>query len=199
MSNFITNDKTKNLKKRITALISKSQELKFLVGFFYFSGIEELYQALKENPSVTLKILVGLSVDKTAYGLIEIENNAKSNQEIINNYLNSVRIAINSENFDNKSFYQQAQFFLDLIKQERLIIRKTSKPNHAKLYIFELQQDQVSRNKLFITGSSNLTRRGLTEQEEFNVEISDYGVDEAEEYFEQLWESAVEITEDDVI
>ena len=47
MSNFITNGGAENLKKRLIELISKSEELKFLVGFFYFSGITELYSSLK--------------------------------------------------------------------------------------------------------------------------------------------------------
>ena len=51
-STFITNDANKILKQRISELISFSKELKFLVGFFYFSGIRELYEAIKNNPSV---------------------------------------------------------------------------------------------------------------------------------------------------
>ncbi|MFN3740705.1 MAG: hypothetical protein ACK4TF_08570 [Thermodesulfovibrionales bacterium] len=42
MSNFITNSPTKLLAKRLLELLSKSKELKFLVGFFYFSGLREL-------------------------------------------------------------------------------------------------------------------------------------------------------------
>ena len=49
MSNFITNEKGNELKKRIIELVKNSKELKFLVGFFYFSGIRELYKGLKEN------------------------------------------------------------------------------------------------------------------------------------------------------
>lgn len=45
--NFITNAKQQNLKDRIQTLIQHSQELKFLVGYFYFSGWKELYQALQ--------------------------------------------------------------------------------------------------------------------------------------------------------
>jgi len=60
MQNFITNSEAENLKKRLVELINKSDELKFLVGFFYFSGIRELYSELKQNPKVTLKILLGL-------------------------------------------------------------------------------------------------------------------------------------------
>ena len=48
---------------------------------------------------------------------------------------------------------------------------------------------------MFITGSSNLTRAGLSGQEEFNVEIKDYGFNEANEYFDELWESAIPISE----
>jgi SNF2 family DNA or RNA helicase len=106
--------------------------------------------------------------------------------------------SINTEKFDTKEFYEQVKFFIKLIKKDRLIIRKTIKPNHAKLYIFKLQSEQVGRNTLFITGSSNLTSSGLTTQEEFNVEISDYGFNDAEEYFDNLWEDAVKITEDNV-
>ena len=36
--NFITNIGQSSLKERIHTLIKHSQELKFLVGFFYFSG-----------------------------------------------------------------------------------------------------------------------------------------------------------------
>ena len=40
---FITNDTNKKLKGRIAELIGHSKELKFLIGFFYFSGIRELH------------------------------------------------------------------------------------------------------------------------------------------------------------
>jgi hypothetical protein len=35
------------LKDRLQKLISASSDLKFLVGFFYFSGWQEIYQKLK--------------------------------------------------------------------------------------------------------------------------------------------------------
>ena len=60
---FITNTKTKTLKKRNNQLIEHSRELKFLVGFFYFSGWQQIYLALKENLNLKLKVLVGLEVD----------------------------------------------------------------------------------------------------------------------------------------
>mgnify|MGYP003437288337 FL=1 len=71
MSNFINNSGANTLKERVVSLIEKSQELKFLVGFFYFSGIRELYESLKKNPDVQIKVLVGLNVDGTIFGLVE--------------------------------------------------------------------------------------------------------------------------------
>ena len=198
MSTFITNSGEKSLKERLNTLISKSEELKFLVGFFYFSGIRELYEGLKDKPDINFKVLVGLDVDKTNYGIIEVAEDERfqtSDIEKIQRFLQSIKRSLNTDNFDNRDFYEQARFFIELIKNGSLIIRKTLFPNHAKLYIFKLSKEQIGRNKLFITGSSNLTKSGLSTQNEFNVEISDYGFEEAEVYFEKLWSDAVKITE----
>ncbi len=77
MKNFITNTGSKNLKKRLIELIQRSDELKFLVGFFYFSGIRELYEGLKDNPDVSIKVLVGLNVNRTNFGLFEFADGDK--------------------------------------------------------------------------------------------------------------------------
>jgi len=201
MNTFITNSQTKHLKKRLLELISKCKELKLLVGFFYFSGLKELYEGLKNNTDVVIKVLVGLNVDRTNYGLIEYaeQSSNTSDNEKINCFFQSIKNSINTEQFDNREFYEQVRFFIELIKNDRLIIRKTYEPNHAKLYIFRLEETQVGRNTLFITGSSNLTSSGLTRQHEFNVEISDYGFEDAEAYFDELWNKAVRITEDNVV
>jgi len=41
-NNFINNNTNECLKDRITTLVTASSELKFLVGFFYLSGIKAL-------------------------------------------------------------------------------------------------------------------------------------------------------------
>lgn len=83
MSNFITNNDAKDLKSRLIELIQKSDELKFLVGFFYFSGIRELYSGLKEKPDQKIKVLVGLNVDSTNYGMVELadQGDQRSDEE----------------------------------------------------------------------------------------------------------------------
>ena len=195
-NNFITNAQTSDLKGRLNQLIQHSDNLKFLVGFFYFSGISELYEGLVANPKVKLQVLVGLSVDRGNHGLIEYgsESNASDN-EIATEFLKSVKTGLSGPSVDTQDFYRQVRLFLSKIKDGSLEIRKTLNPNHAKVYLFNLDESQVGKRKLFITGSSNLTKAGLSTQDEFNVEISDYGVDDVETYFGDLWDSSVKITE----
>ena len=199
--NFITNAEEKTLESRLKTLIKHSKELKFLVGFFYFSGINVLYEALKEKEEEIkedfIKVLVGLGVDKTVYGLYEVEKEQRNVEEIKESFLKSIERAFTSEELDKKEIYEQVKFFLKLLKDRKLVIRKTIKPNHAKLYLFKLDHELL-RNA-FITGSSNLTKAGLKSQEEFNVEIKDYGFEDAEKYFDERWNTAVEISKDDII
>ena len=107
---FITNTPEKNLEKRIKELIAKSSQLKFLVGFFYFSGLNIFYETLKEfyqNGKLSqefLKILVGLNVDVGIYGIYE---NAKKLKNFnINNlkqdFFNSIKKAFTSTELDNQ-------------------------------------------------------------------------------------------------
>lgn len=131
MKNFITNTGSKNLKRRLIELVQKSDELKFLVGFFYFSGIRELYEGLKDNPDLSIKVLVGLNVDRTNFGLLEFADKDKqlSDEERCYKFLQSVKKSINSEDFDTQEFYQQVGYFIKLITDGRLIIRKMHNKN----------------------------------------------------------------------
>jgi SNF2 family DNA or RNA helicase len=199
--NFITNDQQRSLKGRIHTLIKHSQELKFLVGFFYFSGWRELYEALKANDGLTLKILVGLDTDIHLGRVLEVADpnaNTSTQQELVGRYFASLRTALRDEDLDTQEFYEQVAFFLQLMEKGQLQIRKTFEPNHAKLYLFCLQEEHqsiINAPGRFITGSSNLTRSGLLGQQEFNVEIGDYGWEDAEAYFDELWDYAIPISE----
>jgi hypothetical protein len=65
MINFISNESNNTLNKRLGEIIGLSHELKFLVGFFYFSGIQEFYQAICDYEGLQIKILVGLQADRS--------------------------------------------------------------------------------------------------------------------------------------
>src|SRR6266545_5822214 len=176
---FITNSKSRTLKKRLDELIQHSQELKFLVGYFYFSGWRELYESLKTQNDLTIKLLVGLEVDKSLNRVFEVskDGDSLSNDELADRFFASLHIALNDEALDNQEFYEQVSYFLELLQNGRLQIKKTLEPNHAKLYLFKVKDEVkglLPDDSKFITGSSNLTRAGIQGQNEFNVEISDY-------------------------
>lgn len=204
---FITNAQSRTLKKRLEELIQHSKELKFLVGFFYFSGWQELYKCLKTRDDLIIKLLVGLDVDRNLSQVFEIEKDGQelTNNELAERFFGSLHLALNDEALDNQEFYEQVSYFLALLQDGRLKIKKTLEPNHAKLYLFQVKDelrtlfesvaDEQQTVGKFITGSSNLTRAGILAQNEFNVEISDYGWKEAEAYFDELWQNAVPITD----
>lgn len=61
-NNFITNKKQqKTLKVRLNTLISISDELKFLVGYFYFSGWSDIYFKSSKKSSKKIKIVSGVA------------------------------------------------------------------------------------------------------------------------------------------
>ena len=204
MASFITNkDKDNTLKERLHCLIQDSDELRFLVGFFYFNGWQEIYERLKADAHLQLKILVGLEVGKHNGKLIEYgdpDSGKDTGEEAFHRTLKSFTTALNDKDRDTQEVYEQVKFFVQMIKEGRLQIRKTREPNHAKLYLFhytEAESKHRRKKGAVITGSSNLTKSGLSLQEEFNVEILDYGYEEAEAYFNELWDKARKITEDD--
>lgn len=200
-NNFITNAPQRTLKGRIHTLIQHSQELKFLVGFFYFSGWRELYEALRNRDDLKIKILVGLDTDIYLGKVLEVadpEAKGRTQEERVGRFFASLRTALKDEELDTEEFYEQVAFFLHLLEEGRLQIRKTMDPNHAKLYLFRLDeagQSLINAPGRFITGSSNLTRSGLSGQNEFNVEIGDYGWADAEAYFDELWARAIPLSE----
>ena len=136
--NFITNAKTRTLSKRLEQLIAHSQELKFLVGFFYFSGWQELYKAFQEREDLQLKILVGLNVQQWLGRTLEsaYERDTLSGDELADQFFASLNNALNLESLDTQEFHEQITLFTRMIEEGRLHIKKTLNPNHAKLYLF---------------------------------------------------------------
>lgn len=203
-NNFITNNpNSTSLKARLKTLISGSDELKILVGFFYFGGWSEIYEELQKKPELKIKILVGLQVFNYLGEIIEYadkNNQDKSANETFQEYLTSLHFALNNSELDTEAFYSQISFFVQMLQENRLEIRKTQNPNHAKLYLFKYNKQQTEFNAKsgeFITGSSNFTKAGLGRQEEFNVEVRDYGFESATQYFDELWEKAYPITDEE--
>jgi len=201
---FITNEEIL-LSELIADIIPNSEKLYFLVGYFYFSGFEEIYKAVSDKQ---IKILIGLEVEKTIINRVKevnfiIEENS-SRGEIRENFNDSfVKIFNETDLFDNQSKQEAFKLFVSKIQDGTLEIRKTKNPNHAKLYLFERKEEYSEKGTYpgtVITGSSNLTASGLRRRLELNVVLRT-GADfrEGKKVFEKLWNEAIVIADKDHI
>lgn len=176
--------------------------LDMLVGFFYFSGLKVIADPLRQKPKLKLRVLVGMEADILAGQIVEVGNAPdcdNSDDAVRERYQHVVRKIMASAKVDNQAFHERIELFAELLKNGRLDIRKTRQPNHAKLYIFHLDDTQISNEKRmkWITGSSNFSEPGLISRDELNVSVSDYGQEEVQKYFDQLWDNAVPLTATD--
>ena len=175
--------------------------MRFLVGYFYFSGIREIMQALRETrETLSLKILVGMETEERIVKGQRLapefrEDGRQKKSEAVDKFLSSWNNVISSDDSDSKEFGEDALFYLQMLAEDKITIRKTREPNHSKLYLFALNEEQ-SQDSYLLTGSSNLTQNGLSINQEFNIGTNDnYAYQEAKKYFDDLWNSSVEITE----
>ncbi|MFO7863340.1 MAG: hypothetical protein R6U85_05025 [Salinivirgaceae bacterium] len=130
-----------------------------MVGFFYFSGWQELFENLKKNESIRLKLLVGLQVDQFLGKIVEHsqQDATMSQEDHFNRFISSLGNAINNAEMDTEAFYNQVEFFLRMLEEDLLMIRKTENPNHAKVYLFRLNEEQAQIQDVpgqFVIGSS---------------------------------------------
>jgi superfamily II DNA or RNA helicase len=200
---FITNSEEKNLSKVIQGILpSKATSLDFLVGYFYFSGIEEIYNNIADKK---MRILVGLEMDrelqnKTSEIDFAFKKKTSSRQEIRNEFNESLTYLFNkSDYFESSKRAEAFKIYYHKIKDGSLEIRKTLEPCHAKMYIFEYREEFAEDGETpgcVITGSSNLTYSGLRGQNEINVRFQNKAeYVEAEKIFADLWENAVVIAD----
>jgi superfamily II DNA or RNA helicase len=196
---FITNQ-DKLLSEVINNILPSSKALYFLVGYFYFPGFEEIYKNVADR---NMKILVGLDAEKDTINKIKefeiIDETNHSRGEIRLKFnKNFVAIFNDTDFFDSEQKQEAFRIFLEKIKNGTLEIRKTLRPNHSKLYLFE-NKDEYSQGGEFagtvITGSSNLSRAGLRGQHEINVVFRDEHFQEGLDLFNQLWSDSVLIVD----
>ncbi len=197
---FITNQK-RLLSDVVNNILPSSQKLYALVGYFYFSGFQELYQNLTDKE---ICILVGMEVEKDITNKIRefeiLQDVNASRGKIRDNYFKSLVSLFNDTDFFDTTEKQDAfKLFLNKMKDGTLQIRKTLQPNHAKLYIFENKTESSQGGEFpgtVITGSSNLSHQGLRGRFEINVISRDAAnYKEAMEIFDQLWQTAVTIVD----
>ena len=194
---FITNEQDQTLLERFKVLIKDTEFFDVLVGYFYTSGFHSFYKSLENTKKI--RILVGISTNKETVNLITQANSLKqlelqfSHAETKNLFSNLlIKELENSQ--DSKLVEDGVIKFVDWLKDGKLEIKAyPTKKLHAKLYIMSFLETDRDKGRV-ITGSSNFTQAGLTDNLEFNVELknsSDYTF--AKNKFDKLWEDAVDI------
>ncbi len=197
---FITNQE-RLLADVVNNILPSADKLYFLVGYFYFSGFEEIYKNVADKE---VKILVGLEVERDLTNKIrefEVMNPVDSPRgKIRNSYYSSfVDLFNDTDFFDSKEKQEAFRLFLKKIEDGSLEIKKTLHPNHAKLYIFQNKKEHSQNGEFpgtIITGSSNLSHAGFRGRFEINVisrEATNYL--DAQKIFKSLWDEAVAIVD----
>jgi superfamily II DNA or RNA helicase len=212
---FFTNEEGQTLLSRFKAVLRDTMLFDVLVGYFRASGFYQLYDALE--PIEKIRILVGLSIDRESYdiiqhhhqnGSIDFESHQRTKRKFQENLKNEIE---NSEENDDRLEIGIMKF-IEFLKADcpnpaldkayngngkKLEIRAyPSKNIHAKVYIGKFRPEDRDYG-FVITGSSNFSESGFIANREFNVELRQKrDVEFAEMQFNQLWKESVDISAD---
>lgn len=197
-SKFFTNEPDNDLYTRFSKILrSNTQFFDVLVGYFRTSGFFKMRDALQDVE--TIRILVGIDVDKFTVTIIDEANNEiayerkteKEGRDIITAEIRKEFIEAPVE----ETVEDGVRTFINWLKSGRLQMRLyTEGPLHAKVYIMRKDPKKSDVKGSVITGSSNFSAAGLSNNLEFNVELrDDDDVAFAEKKFEELWAKGVDI------
>ena len=188
---LITNETQEVTVKNIANnILPDCDEVFFEVGYFYFSGFEQIYQRLKD---VKIKILIGINYDE------KIASAVTSNNLIKEKYFDKLREDINETDIlDQSTGIDSYKLFLEKLKNGSMEIRCNPKKNdHSKFFIFkhkkERSQGGISLGSV-LAGSSNFTKAGFLTNLENNYLFSDKNNFEVHlNQFNKRWENSQEI------
>lgn len=198
---FFTNEPDQTLLDRFRVTIEQNTRFfDVIVGFFRTSGFFHLYKSLEKTERI--RILVGISLNRYAYQLIQKAEQEKqlslqiSNSEAKEDFVESV-VSEMDDSPDKLEVQKGVEKFIEWIKLGKLEIRAyPSASIHAKVYIMTFGEGDRDVGRV-ITGSSNFTEGGLRDNLEFNVELknrADYEF--ALEKFNELWKNSVPVSQD---
>ena len=196
---FITNEPGASLRDRFFVLLGSSTRFfDCLVGYFFISGFYRLYPALEKTEKI--RILIGLNTDRRTYDLLQqakaqqylfTASHAETKERIPQEVLRELELSD-----DTASIEQGVRKFVEWCRSGKLEVKAYPAAQlHAKLYIMTFVEGDRDKGRV-ITGSSNFSQSGLQDNLEFNVELknrADYEFALAK--FNELWEDAVEVSE----
>ena len=207
----ITNTGTNTLSSNLKTILPKCDKIDALVGYFYFSGFQDLHNELKDKQ---IRILVGMDIDKKIIEKVSVLKDLNLDAHTVNTQIstrsgakedyieNFSHIFNDTDYFDNENSQKAFEIFLDKIKDGSLQIKKTAEANHSKFYILH-NKEEFSTNGdtpgVVIEGSSNLTISGLKGQAEHNrILVEKHYYEDDVKRFEECWNDTNNITITDI-
>lgn len=192
---FFTNEDENTLINKIEGIF-KHRSIHFfdaLVGYFRASGYFRIRKFVDKADEI--RILVGINIDKLLFqahqqGLLFDASSEKAQED----FFQQIKKNIQDAEYDKEVEDGMLQLIEDIVNKKVLIRVHPNQNIHAKIYIFREKEKHDHGYGAVITGSSNLTDAGLSQNFEFNVELRDNtDIEFASQTFEKLWEEGVAI------
>lgn len=192
--NIIDNSPNRELIRVLKDQLKKSKEAKFATGYFFLSGFSLVKDDFPENyeKKPFLKIVMG---DETTYPTKEELVEGYNLREIFKQRMieDLQKIKLTGEQI------KQLEALRDFVANNIIDVKLFDKSRlHAKLYLFLTKpEEKYGSPGLAVVGSSNFTAEGLTKNKELNVLLtSREEVLYLNQWFDELWNEAVEFRED---
>ncbi len=196
---FITNNGEDTLENHFKTLMKNTKFFSCLVGYFYASGFFKIYKELENIEKI--RVLVGINTNQQTFDMLSA---SRSNQLTLKDSTSEIKKELENKiineyetSKDTFDVEEGTKKFIDWIKSGKLEIRASPNQDmHGKIYIFTSKGGGFGDEGRVITGSSNLTDAGLNRSNEINkVEKRKEDYEWALKYFNNLWESSVEVSE----
>ncbi|OYR83125.1 helicase SNF2, partial [Halorubrum sp. E3] len=213
---IIDNDQYSRLDEVLKSGLARNDvdRIRIAVGYLYMSGLKRLRPELDNflDRGGSLQIMMGNPNQQGLDELVEANKNlrlAGTQFRQASNVKWSERTemrAETAENYAKQVLYEDPsvenqEFFSKLIDwlergriKPRLYLQERF---HAKAYLFEKDDGDIfSPQGVGVIGSSNLSLSGLHSNTELNAPVYNEKVNQLQNWFDDLWEEAVEFDED---
>lgn len=191
-----------------------TDRVRIAVGYLYMSGLKQIRPELDEflDNGGTLQILMGNPDQQGLDELIEAHQNIRfadtkfrQAKNIKWNERTEIRTQT-ADNYSNQLLYEDPTaenqaFFNKLVEwidqgriQPKLYLQERF---HAKAYLFEKEDGDIfTPEDVGVVGSSNLSLSGLHSNTELNAPVYNEKVTQLKQWFDDLWDDAVEFDAD---
>ncbi len=213
---IIDNDQYSRLDEVLKSGLARNDidRIRIAVGYLYMSGLKRLRPELDNflDQGGSLQIMMGNPNQQGLDELVEANKNlrlAGTQFKQASNVKWSERTemrAETAENYAKQVLYENPsvenqEFFsklIDWLEQGRIKPRLYLQERlHAKAYLFEKDDGDIfSPQGVGVIGSSNLSLSGLHSNTELNAPVYNEKVNQLQNWFDTLWEEAVEFDDD---